>query len=207
LTHAITLILKGTSECKIYDEKEIEDLFSITYIQKLEFEDWHAEAYLRKKSRQAFRKGTIGKLALWLGQLHHKEILEAKMPPCLVKWINEQKGYGVFAGQDFNSWEFIGEYTGVVRRRNIIFPNLNDYCFMYPRAWFTLKPFTIDSEREGNFTRFINHSDHPNLESVAVFHGEMMHIIFRTIRPISFGDELTYDYGDVYWDKREKVIE
>lgn len=122
-----------------------------------------------------------------------------------IRWICPDMGYGVFTNGFLKKWQFVGEYTGVVRRRRLIFPNLNDYCFMYPREWISPKLFTIDSEREGNFTRFINHSDTPNLESVAVFKGGVFHIVFRTTEDILPGKELVYDYGPVYWRKRKKL--
>jgi len=189
------------------DEKELEKLFNITYLPHLEYAHFYVETYLQKKCRKAHARGRIGDLAIWLGQLHAKELKERAIPDVTIQWMGEKKGYGVLANKAFKRWTFIGEYTGVVRRRRIMFPDLNDYCFMYPREWISLKAFTIDSEREGNFTRFINHGDCPNLESIGVFYDKMMHIMFRTIKDIAPGEELTYDYGDVYWDKREKAPE
>jgi SET domain-containing protein len=157
--------------------------------------------------RKALEKERIGSLALWLGKFHAKEMDEARVPDITIQWMNEKMGYGVITHKFIRKWDFVGEYTGLVRRRRLIFPNLNDYCFMYPREWVSYKLYAIDSADQGNFTRFINHSDFPNLESVAVFKEGLFHIIFRAVQDILPGTELSYDYGDVYWNTRQKVHE
>lgn len=187
-----------------------EELFGVTYLPSTTFANWEVERWIRKKCAIALQKGDIGNLALWLGKLHAKVLAEPLIPEVTIRYINDTMGYGVFTDAPLKQWQFIGEYSGVVRRRKILFPNLNDYCFMYPREWPTFptfwKAFTIDSEKEGNFTRFINHSDTPNLESVGIFYGGFMRIIFRAIRDIEIGEELAYDYGDLYWRNRHKSL-
>ena len=68
-----------------------------------------------------------------------------------------------------------------------------------------MRAFTIDSEMQGNYTRFINHSETPNVESRSFFYDGVFHIAFRTIREIEVGEELTYDYGEIYWQSRRKI--
>lgn len=201
------VLLKNATECKIFTKQELEKHFDFTYRPVLEYSNWKVETFLRKKSATAYVKNHIRPIAIWLGKLHAKKMEEAAIPDITIQWLGAKKGYGVITNEKIKKWGFVGEYTGLVRRRRIIFPDLNDYCFMYPREWLSLKPFTIDSEKEGNFTRFINHSDFPNLESVGVFYDGCMHIIFRAIKDIEIGTELSYDYGDVYWDKRIKLDE
>ena len=92
-----------------------------------------------------------------------------------------------------------------MRRRGLLRRDVNDYCFQYPREWTATKAFTIDSEDQGNYTRFINHSDTPNVESRSFFHDGVFHIAFRTIEEIEAGSELTYDYGEIYWNNRKKI--
>jgi uncharacterized protein len=187
--------------------ERFEELFSLKYCHQLEFSDWKTEQWLRQHCAAAQKKGRIGQLALWLGKLHEKQIEEAPLSDFSIRWIGPQIGYGTFTRKPLKKWGFIGEYTGLLRRRNLFFPNINDYCFMYPRAWLAFKAFTIDSERYGNFTRFINHSDCPNCESVSVFQNGIFHIIFRAIQEIPAGEELTYDYGNIYWNRRKKLPE
>ena len=184
-----------------------EELFQIKYLSHLEFFDWKVEKSIRKKCALAKKKGKIGDLAIWLGMLHGKELESGHIPPVAIRWIDEKIGYGLFTTQSFKKWQFIGEYTGLIRRRRLLFPDINDYCFMYPKEWISLKAYTIDSEKHGNYTRFINHSDYPNCESVSVYFDGYFHILFRTIQDVPEGTELTYDYGDIYWHKRKKLPE
>ena len=184
-----------------------EELFQLRYMPHLQFVDWQAERWMRRQCARALQKGKIGQLALWLGKLHGQQIDKAEIPDLTIRWIDPEIGYGAFTNRSLKKWEFIGEYTGILRRRNLFISNINDYCFMYPRAWVALKSFTIDGQKQGNYTRFINHSDSPNCESVSVFHDGIFHIIFRAIEEIPAGSELTYDYGSVYWNRRKKLPE
>jgi uncharacterized protein len=184
-----------------------EELFGITYFPHLVFANWEVEDWIRRKCARAFKKGRIKKLALWLGKLHGSQIDAAEIPDLTIRWVSNEIGYGLFTNRPLKQWEFIGEYTGTLRKRNLFFPNINDYCFMYPRAWVSIKALTIDSKTEGCYTRFINHSDYPNCESVAIFHGDIFHIIFRTIQEIPANTQLTYDYGSIYWNRRKKIVE
>ncbi|MCH9625106.1 MAG: hypothetical protein S4CHLAM123_02750 [Chlamydiales bacterium] len=184
--------------------ERVEELFGLSYYPHLEYANWKIEHYVRSKCKQAHKKGKIEEAALWLGTLHAEKLASPFIPDVTIQWIHESIGYGVFTNRAISKWGFIGEYTGLLRRRNLMFPDLNDYCFMYPRKWWTSIPLTIDSEKQGNFTRFINHSDIPNCESVSVLYDGTFHIMFRAIRAISAGEQLTYDYGGLYWRRRDK---
>lgn len=203
----ITVALKNDDTTREHSIARFEELFGIRYCHHLEFANWEVESWMRRACAKAYKRGKIGQLALWLGRLHGKEIDEKTVPDITIRWIGEEIGYGAFASRAYKKWEYIGEYTGILRRRKLIFPDVNDYCFMYPTAWVSLKAFTIDSKDQGCSTRFINHRDMPNCESVAVFHDGLYHIIFRTTQAIAAGTEFTYDYGDIYWHRRKKLPE
>ncbi|MCP5469737.1 MAG: SET domain-containing protein-lysine N-methyltransferase [Chlamydiales bacterium] len=194
----------GKGPCP-YTRADFERVFNIRYLDALEFNDWRTESYIRKKCAQAHRKGNIESLAIWLGKLHGKSMEEGAGIDVTIKWIDERIGYGLFTNQKLKKWQYVGEYVGLLRRRNLIFRNVNDYCFQYPREWRTTKAFTIDSEDQGNYTRFINHSDTPNVESLSFFHDGVFRIGFRAIEEIAAGTELTYDYGEIYWNNRKKL--
>ena len=203
----LKVALKANSEPKEFSIKRFEELFGFTYLKELTFADWDAEQWLRKKCARAYKKGKIGQLAQWLGKYHAKDLAEGKIPNIAIRWMHEKIGYGLFATQMFKKWQYIGEYTGLLRRKNLFSPNINDYCFIYPRQWIATRAYTIDSEKHGNYTRFINHCDSPNCESVSVYHDGVFHIVFRAINDIPAGEELTYDYGEIYWLRRKKLKE
>jgi hypothetical protein len=60
---------------------------------------------------------------------------------------------------------------------------------------FTSGKFMLDAEKQGNLTRFINHSDSPNLEAKTRADGQ---IVFVAKRNIYFGEELTFNYGAAF---------
>ncbi|MBI3900704.1 MAG: SET domain-containing protein-lysine N-methyltransferase, partial [Chlamydiia bacterium] len=137
------------SICSIF---RFEELFQIRYFPHLLFADWKVEQWVRHKCAQAYKRGRVGELALWLGKLHGKQIDEGGVPALTIRWMGEQIGYGAYANKLFEKWEYIGEYTGLLRKRGLLFRNLNDYCFMYPQMWFSLNPLTIDANQQGNLT-------------------------------------------------------
>ena len=56
----------------------------------------------------------------------------------------------------------------------------------------------IDSEKEGNKTRYINHSTNPNLCQQYIYVNGEKKIAFYAIRDIYAQEELLFDYGDDY---------
>src|SRR3989304_2902912 len=181
----------------------IEDFFKekgLDYYPRLIFPDG-IEQKVRKKCRKALKRGLIDRSLHWFGFYYAREYEKSLIPKCTIQWMNGWVGYGVFALQDIPRFTYIGEYTGVVRRRKRLFFRRNDYCFNYEISYVVRSPFLIDAENGGNFTRFINHSDTPNLESIGMFLEGMTHIILRSTRKIVKGEQLTYDYGEDYWKK------
>ncbi|MFN0064828.1 MAG: SET domain-containing protein-lysine N-methyltransferase [Chlamydiales bacterium] len=188
-----------------YTKQEFEEVFQIAYLEQLDFEDWRVEQYIRKKCAWAYKKGRIEPLTLWLGKLHATDIERDENCAVTIRWIDPEIGYGLFSDQPLKKWSYLGEYSGLLRRRNLLFRNVNDYCFQYPREWIGLQAFTIDSQDQGNYTRFINHSDEPNLEALSFFHDGIFRIGFRACADIPAGTELTYDYGKIFWNHRKKL--
>ncbi|HSW86704.1 MAG TPA: SET domain-containing protein-lysine N-methyltransferase, partial [Rhabdochlamydiaceae bacterium] len=141
----------------------------------------------------------------WLGAFYAQEIQRGSIPDLTIAWINFDIGYGVIANCDLPKQAYIGEYTGIVRKRRYFSDKKNGYCFEYSIGETIKSPFIIDAKPKGNHTRFINHSDNPNLEPACVLSGGLMHIILFAIKPIPKGTQLSYDYGEDYWAKRQRI--
>lgn len=60
----------------------------------------------------------------------------------------------------------------------------------------------IDATRRGNSARFINHSCAPNCEAIE----EDGRIFIETLRRVSAGDELTYDYNLVLEERHTPAV-
>ncbi|EPP34599.1 SET domain protein [Chlamydia ibidis] len=187
-----------------YSIERAEKLLNFSFLPFLTFPDWKVEEKVRRLCRKAEKRCSITPLSKWLGQLHNNDLTSPPSPPITICWINSYIGYGVFARQHIPAWSYIGEYTGLLRHRQALWLDENDYCFRYPLPLLSWRYFTIDSGYQGNFTRFINHSDKPNVEAIGAFHDGLFHIIIRSIKTIEAGEELCYHYGPLYWKHRKK---
>ena len=99
-------------------------------------------------------------------------------------------GLGLFAAIPIRKRTDIVEYSGpriptsdaqaLDRRR------ANKYLFEIDRRW------TIDGSPRSNVARYVNHACKPNAEAV-LSRGRMM---FRAVKDIAAGAEITIDYGE-----------
>lgn len=138
-------------------------------------------------------------------QTYQQELKNGKMCAIDIKWIDTVWGYGAFAAEDLPKGTFVGEYTGHVRQLFRNHPDHNPYCFHYPTKFWSLKYLVVDSLNAGNLTRFINHSNHPNLQPICLVDRNLLHQVFISRCLIRQGEQLTFNYGEDYWAKRLKL--
>lgn len=119
--------------------------------------------------------------------------------PVYIAFINDAVGCGVFAEQDIQRGQMIGEYTGIVKPVNFS-QKKEDYDY----AWGGPPPtkFVIDSKDAGNFTRFVNHSNKPNIDMIYVFCKNQWHLIYVANQDIKKDQQLLANYGKPYWKGR-----
>ena len=102
-------------------------------------------------------------------------------------------GLGLFATAPIEKGAFIIEYKG----RRITNAESARREARGARFMFELDSrWTMDGSNRRNLARYANHSCRPNAESDIV-KGK---VIFRAIRNIKPGDEITYDYGEEYFE-------
>jgi len=129
--------------------------------------------------------------------------------PLRAKFVDEQRGFGLFAEQRIFKGEFVIEYTGEVvttedaieRLQEIKETHRMNYIMAVKESFAiddTSVNVHIDAERKGNAARLINHSCEPNciLHSIHV-ENQFPRIGIFALTCIEQGDELTYDYGDI----------
>jgi SET domain-containing protein len=197
--------LKKGNKFFLYNKKQFEEFLEIEYAPALNFDSLKIEKKVKKLCIKAGKDGLLTKENIWFGCYYEKEIQSHFIPDVYVKWINDVKEYGLFANRDFSLNSFLGEYTGTVRKYKKIIDDKNSYLFEYSIGY-KKTPFTIDARERGSLIRFVNHSFKPNVTPLNVFLDGIMHIIFRTNRIVRKDEELTYDYGPLYWKRREKPI-
>jgi hypothetical protein len=180
---------------------EFEKRLNIQYTDSLIFDCYKTIETIAKKCVRKMKKPELYQVNTWTLALHKNELDHPRNHLFYIKWINHYLGYGVFAATDIPSLTYLGEYTGIVKRRNNRKNRFNDYVFSYDLCGKSTR-WCIDAKDRGNFTRFLNHSDHPNLTSRWLIRGGITHIIFYTNQRIKKGTQLTYCYGPWYWRSR-----
>lgn len=105
-------------------------------------------------------------------------------------------GYGAFTAPKttIRKGDFVGEYIGEL----LPLHSRTDsglYRFEIPSVC------AIDSQRAGNWTRFINSSCDPNVKPWGDTVGRRHVILFQALRDIKPGEELLFNYGSYYFEK------
>ncbi|MCB1107847.1 MAG: SET domain-containing protein-lysine N-methyltransferase [Chlamydiia bacterium] len=198
-----TLLIYRNRDEKVYpiSISEFEERLKITYYDSLIFDSVDTIYKVAKKCARKLKKKKYQQMNHWTLCLHGKTMEKPRENLYYIRWINRYLGYGVYAVADIPANTYIGEYTGIVKRRNNRRNRFNDYIFSYDLCGKATR-WCIDAKFIGNFTRFLNHSDHPNLTSRWVIREGIAHIIFYSNRFIPKGTQLTYCYGPWYWRSR-----
>lgn len=114
--------------------------------------------------------------------------------PALYRVGRSRTGLGLFAAADIPSGKLLIEYTGTRiptrEAREIDKRRANKYLFEIDNR------FTIDGSARSNIARYVNHSCDPNTEAESN-RGRLM---FRTVRDIAEGEEITLDYGEEHME-------
>jgi SET domain-containing protein len=109
-------------------------------------------------------------------------------------------GLGLFATEPIKKRTIIAEYRGQIlttaeaEKREA---KSAKYLYEINSRW------TLDGKNRRNLARYANHSCRPNAESDTL---RGRRVIIRAIRNIKPGDEITYDYGEDYFDVYLKPI-
>ena len=103
-------------------------------------------------------------------------------------------GLGLFAAQSFKKGERIIEYVGRTLSNAEEYTSRSKYLFEAS----TRK--TIDGVARTNIARYINHSCRPNCEPEI----ERSRIFIDATKSIKVGEEITYDYGEEYFNEHIK---
>ncbi|XP_055337814.1 histone-lysine N-methyltransferase SETD2-like [Paramacrobiotus metropolitanus] len=109
----------------------------------------------------------------------------------------EMKGWGIRTETKLAANQFICEYVGEIlderqfkkRQKEYHKENIQHHYFMALN-----NEEVIDATKKGNFTRFTNHSCDPNSETQKWTVNGQLRIGFFTLRAVSAGEEITFDY-------------
>ena len=105
-------------------------------------------------------------------------------------------GLGLFARGLIQEGEYIIEYIGTRISTQLANKLPTRYLFEIDEDW------TVDGSTRTNFARYINHACKPNCETDM----QNGHIFIFAKRDINAGEELTFDYGEEYFDEFIKPV-
>ena len=100
-------------------------------------------------------------------------------------------GRGLFAVAPIRKGDFIVEYTGRRIPTSHADTLKTRYLFEVDEEW------AVDGSSQENVARYMNHSCVPNCECDL----QDKKVLILAIRDIRIGEELTFDYGDEYFDE------
>ncbi|XP_067278152.1 uncharacterized protein [Pseudorasbora parva] len=133
--------------------------------------------------------------------MHHVVSKTDKTFKLDVKYINAEKGRGLFAKGVFCKGDFVVEYRGdmindaeLQRRRKRY--HASCAAFMFDFKW-RGKTWCIDASREdGSFGRIVNDDHkHPKCKMKKIDVNGKPHLCLFALHDIKEGEEITYDYG------------
>lgn len=188
----------------IHSPKDFEAIFGMGYLAGINFRNAKTQDKIERRCAKALRKEWITPRQKWLGHYYAKEIQGNIYLDLTIGWIDDTIGYGVWTNVDIPAFAYIGEYTGILRKRLFFGRWKNRYCFDYNIGEGRNSGYVVDAQDFGNYTRFINHSFEPNLEPASVYSDSLIHVIIYAPKAIRAGTQLCYDYGEDYWQKRSK---
>ena len=183
----------------------LKKMFDFQQVESLVFINEKIENLAKKRAIKKLSNEKIHKRNQWITSLYGEERKLGILDHLVIRFMNPLVGYGVYTLSTIPTYTYIGEYGGLVRKRSWWKDQKNNYVFAYDIAS-KRTPWVIDAKRQGNFTRFFNHSFTPNLTSTWIISEGVCHIIFFSNRQIQKGEQLTYDYGPYFWKKRPYPI-
>ncbi len=201
------VLKKGEEDVVEMGVSEYESFFQTRYTSSLRMTSYPDFCKIIKKCPSRVKKGGMGVSMRGLFEENREKIKSGYVCESTIKWISDQMGYGLFTDRFIRKGEFIGEYVGLLLIRQIISKIEGNYCMRYPKLSFGLSYYTVDAERIGNETRFINHNYVPNVKPDSALEKGFSHCVMIALRDIEAGEQLTYDYGEDYWRHRNPPLD
>lgn len=193
------IVERGQHTVHRYTPAELLRVRGVIYTPTLYFTDLATWLEMLEEPPWIWTQSYLGREMRKRGEEYGARITSGWIANMTVVWLGEPIGYGVITNRNLAPGDYIGTYTGAVRRIKRSYPNLNAYCTHYPTRWWSHHYYVIDAQLHGNEMRYINHSDTPNLTAMWAVDRGLMHLLFFADEEIPRGEQLTIDYGADFW--------
>ncbi len=193
---SILVWLKDSLQPIFFSAEELSTSLQFQYLSSYYFLDSTLEEHIRLQAQSSYTHHQER-----LGIEFSKEIENDYLAPSSVRFAGDIEGYGLFAEENVGEGMMIGRYTGIIRENSHGY-SFSDYLYSYPVLDEIGRNYVIDA-KNGNLTRFINHSQTPNLKPVYAYYDGLYHLLFLALRPIEKGEQFSYNYGPGYWNIRQ----
>jgi len=207
-------IIPGNNRFRKFRQDEMSKYFTVDLIHSIE-----PENYFLKRALKDYDINDDEKMREHPEEYKVNEVMYGKYidqgfkddDRFYIQFVDQHKGYGLFAFKEIKQNDVIGVYTGLISME--LGKKLFDTRYLYHIT--SIKhPHTgakadlyIDARAAGNQLRFVNHDDNPNCEAIYVPHNNMWNVIFVAKRDIAINEEITISYGKSYKSVRGKEIE
>jgi hypothetical protein len=193
-------------EDQVLNIQDFEKKFTLSYTPFLFFPSYLIFQLVIHACPFPFKEKWGGKELELAYQKYEWELATGFVPPLSIQWIDSKIEWGLFAKEPLKQGDFVIEYTGLVIPTTLDKLDRSPYSMQYAPTHFPITRFTINSEKFGNESRFINHSFTPNLKGELAQDRGLVHHFFVANRDIAKGEQLTFDYGKDYWSKRGEPV-
>lgn len=158
----------------LFSADKAQELMGCEYTSKLLFQRTHM---LRNYAFWGFSDSVVDGFEQAAASLHDSAVISPKVAIGHVDSLEhvEDKPLGLFATDDLEPLEFLGEYAGVLKVHADGLNHFDPYGISYPSVYESGDLYVSASEY-GNVMRCINHSSRPNARFVPMVHGGILRI-------------------------------
>jgi len=207
--------LPGNNKFRKFSQNEISKYFTVDLIHTIEPENYFMKRALKEYDINDDEKMKEHPEEYKVNSVMYGKYLEEDYfkndDRFYVQFIDQHKGFGLFAFKEIKQNDVIGVYTGLISMQ--LGKKLFDSRYLFHIT--SIKhPYTgakadlyIDARVAGNHLRFVNHDSNPNCEAIYVPHNNMWNVIFVAKRDIAKNEEITISYGKSYYSVRGKEVE
>jgi len=207
-------IIPGNNRFRKFRQDEMSKYFTVDLIHEIE-----PESYFMKRALKEYDINDDEKMREHPEEYKVNSVMYGKYVEqgfkdddrFYIQFIDQHKGYGLFAFKEIKQNDVIGVYTGLITME--LGKKMFDTKYLFHIT--SIKhPYTgakadlyIDARAAGNQLRFVNHDDNPNCEAIYVPHNNMWNVVFVAKRDIAINEEITISYGKSYKSVRGKELE